>query len=497
MKYISKTILSLHSIAIAAVVATPKTSSILQVTDPLSLAKPKGYDHTDATFGPASYQDPIEHEVIYLESELCYPNIDLGSSYPARVPGDNNEKRPLPSSFILMANRGSCTFQTKVRNAQRVGAAALIVADNACRCSDEVAGLCNSRGATCEKESPFMGDDGSGHDIHIPSMLMSKHDAESIKMKLVSGHSVRLEIAWMVVPTKTVQYNLWTTPARPAGNQFLLEFKNIALALKDSANFKPYSYIGSGCQLESMDDCQEECTNGGRYCASTASDGSFLDDLDLTGNVFVKETLRRHCIWKEYGEDDGVGEEWWNYVVTFIDKCYSEALFDDEDCIVDVYKHSGVDKSKIDTCLNESGGLDGDIKNTLLEEVIMAEKSFGEFVVIPSVNVNTFEVEGELSAENVFAAICSNFLSDAKPEVCSLCLDAMNVTECVSSQENGSRFEKHKTTKSERFLLLNILQLLLLVAIILVAVALGTYMYRGYSHLDPVDETSPQESELV
>eukprot|EP00957_Ditylum_brightwellii_P167377 12742677-Ditylum_brightwellii.AAC.1 len=61
-----------------------------------------------------------------------------------------------------------------------------------------------------------MRDDGSEDDTHIPSMLMSNHDAEIIVAKLVLGNSVWLEIVWMLVPTKTVQYSLWTTPANPA-----------------------------------------------------------------------------------------------------------------------------------------------------------------------------------------------------------------------------------------------------------------------------------------
>eukprot|EP00957_Ditylum_brightwellii_P090554 6896029-Ditylum_brightwellii.AAC.1 len=56
----------------------------------------------------------------------------------------------------------------------------------------------------------------AAHDLHIPPMLISKNIADSITMKLVSGHSVWLEIVWMIVPTKTAQYNLRTTTANHA-----------------------------------------------------------------------------------------------------------------------------------------------------------------------------------------------------------------------------------------------------------------------------------------
>eukprot|EP00957_Ditylum_brightwellii_P076395 5806040-Ditylum_brightwellii.AAC.1 len=165
-------------------------------------------------------------------------------------------------------------------------------------------------------------------------------------MKLVAGHSVRLEIAWMRVPTEIVQYNLWTTPANFVSTQFLLDFRDVALALQDNAKFKPYTVIHHGCTHKIKDVCDKECTNNGRYCASYSSDDEPFDELDLHGNVFVKESLRRMCIWKEYGEENGLGKEWWNYVVNFIDLCHSEEFFDNEDCIADVYQHSSIDKSK-------------------------------------------------------------------------------------------------------------------------------------------------------
>ena len=40
-----------------------------------------------------------------------------------------------------------------------------------------------------------------------------------------------------------------------------------------------------------------------------------------------KESLRRICIWKHYGESDGVGAEWWNYVSQFMERCDNPDYF--------------------------------------------------------------------------------------------------------------------------------------------------------------------------
>jgi hypothetical protein len=68
----------------------------------------------------------------------------------------------------------------KVRNAQRSGAAGVIIADNTCLCSD-VECIEASDNPTCETSEPIMADDGSGSDISIPSFLMFKHDADKGK----------------------------------------------------------------------------------------------------------------------------------------------------------------------------------------------------------------------------------------------------------------------------------------------------------------------------
>ncbi len=67
------------------------------------------------------------------------------------------------SGNIALVDRGSCSFVTKVRNAQNAGAVGVIVANN-------VAG------------SPItMGDDGTGGDITIPSVMVSQSDGATIR----------------------------------------------------------------------------------------------------------------------------------------------------------------------------------------------------------------------------------------------------------------------------------------------------------------------------
>lgn len=65
---------------------------------------------------------------------------------------------------FILADRGGCSFVTKVRNIEDAGAAIAIVIDS----SDEPI------------EDVVMSDDGTGAGIRIPSMLISKTDGQKL-----------------------------------------------------------------------------------------------------------------------------------------------------------------------------------------------------------------------------------------------------------------------------------------------------------------------------
>ncbi len=69
---------------------------------------------------------------------------------------------------IVMVDRGNCTFVTKVRNIEKVGAKMAIICDNSPFSSEHV----------------IMADDGSGSSINIPSFIIRRRDCDIIKAEL-------------------------------------------------------------------------------------------------------------------------------------------------------------------------------------------------------------------------------------------------------------------------------------------------------------------------
>jgi len=74
---------------------------------------------------------------------------------------------------IVLVDRGTCSFTTKVRNAERAGASLVVVIDDR---QEDITDV-------------IMGDDGTGMGIRIPSMLIGKQSGKILKDFAVTSDS--------------------------------------------------------------------------------------------------------------------------------------------------------------------------------------------------------------------------------------------------------------------------------------------------------------------
>jgi len=404
-----------------------KVSSSVRVHLPKSLQKTEGYDHREALFGIPPYGGSILQNVQYTAEDLCSP-----FQPPKRW----------QSPFILMVNRGGCTFVQKVRNGQHSGAVAVVIADNTCQCKHE--DICDDEeNTTCEKHEPIMADDGSGYDITIPSILLFKQDADPLKKALVANNNVMLELSWSLPnPDDHVEWDLWTSPTDYASADFKYAFREAALALASRATFTPHMYIYDGIEAKCRNEdgenlCDSMCTSSGRYCA-TDPDGDF--ESGISGADVVKESVRRLCIWDMYG-GDGTGMEWWDYVRGFSDSCDTSQLFMEDSCVKGVMENIEIDFDLVEQCIFEHGSLDEDEENSLLQAQIEDKKKNG-IVILPVSYVNGVAVRGALEFATIFKAICAGFKHGTEPDICLECANCSDEERCVTEKrcaDNGGK----------------------------------------------------------
>mmetsp|Transcript_988 Transcript_988/g.1288 ORF Transcript_988/g.1288 Transcript_988/m.1288 type:complete len:486 (-) Transcript_988:398-1855(-) len=422
-------------------------STKFNVMIPKELSKHDGYDHRDAMFGVLPYGGTIQQQVYYADSTMCDPsaiNSNSKGGYPTR--SDNSPWKP---PFILLIDRGDCSFVQKVRHSQRAGASAVLIADSLCICGHEGCEDDNysmeagappptKEGQICESQEPIMADDGSGSDISIPSFLLFKEDAEPLKKALMKETHVRAQLSFSVpAPDSRVEYDLWTSPADATTRELTEDFFAAVQALSEHAFFTPHMYIYdgvyAGCHsAEGQDFCKDLCSNAGRYCSIEVDFKS-----GASGAEVVAEALRRICVWNLYGKKDGVGMAWWKYVREFTERCDSSTLddkgsiFSDEDCISAAMKAAGVKKADIDQCMQASGGTEGDNANELLEKEIADQLKSG-VVLVPSLLVNQAVIRGYLNFGTTFRAICAGFAPGSEPTICNECATCADEKTCVS-----------------------------------------------------------------
>jgi hypothetical protein len=408
----------------ASAIFEANRSSYLNFIIPKSLHKDNGtsYDHQPAYFGSHygihAMDGSMTHSVYYTGHTLCNTNFtSLGRETP---------KPP----FILMINRGSCQFVTKVRHAQMLGAAAVILADN-----------------KQETPLPTLSDDGSGHDISIPSMMMTKQDADAVKDAILQKHqSIVATMAWHWPKQETtVKIDYWHTPVQESSAEFLSNFSMIALQLTTTDHhrleFTPHYHILDGTALhcngntnKEGDSCYQLCTNNGRYCAAGYH--------GVTGQKVVTESLRRMCILKHYpttttGQQQQQQQQqhvWWDYLDHFTQWCMAkdDEYFADPDCLVDAFKNSGIEQELIETCMKDSGDITSDVPNSLLTSSLDTTEDYG-IIQTPTVLINEAPLRyQQLTPKSVFDIYCTGFVYGKAPHACYQCGVCGDPVACIS-----------------------------------------------------------------
>jgi len=399
------------------------------------LNKPGGYIHREALFGDTPYGKLLRHTLYYAKSDLCDPHSKTLEEYPAS--GKEEDDKAVSASwlspFILMIDRGECTFVEQVRNAQKAGAAAVIIADNAFMCT-EVDSV--SRGADCQTRAPSVAGDETSHDIRIPSVLMLKSDADAVKEALKTQETVKVEMQWpMPTSSDRVEVEFWSafesikTVRKFHAHQDLLDgLQRIIGAFRDRVSFSPYMIVNN------------YCSNSSGYCfpqgSSSPGPGTFVS---RTSSSAVTESLRRMCIWKEYGADDGIGLKWWSYAEYFLRECTTKISDKNKKCIEKQYAANGIDGNFVDRCVAENSGPTIGFNHSLLEnEMSLRNHRWGEETMAsPTFVVNGVQIRGQTSLRNVFNAICAGYKDGEEPIICTQCFDCKGGMRTVSSCMSG------------------------------------------------------------
>lgn len=421
------------------------SKTFVSVHIPFALHDRAGEEHVTAEYGISQPQGSIACFVYSIDADLCteWNNkfVQNGTAgYPKHEGG-------LKSPFMLMVARSSkCTTVTQARRAQQNGAAAVIVTTDGCRCTDKA--CTDAFGPDCVNEDEVLVNDGSAGDVTIPSFLLYRVRAKAIRDQLHANQPVLMEFTWGLkdddIDQKppAVHYNLWTTAHDPLLDlDTYKNFRTIATALAPhGANFEPRYSLISGerflCnqQIDTNGPCDHLCTNHGRYCA--------LHGYFISGNAIVTETLRRLCVWRDFGTKDAT--HYWDYILNHVEHCSDPEMFANASCYTKALTDAHVDTAAVDQCMSDSGGLDADQVNSILEYELKHKARAG-IVTVPALVIENHTLD-EPTSFHLWEGLCRRFSSrnlTTTPDVCFTCGSCPNVLGCL---ETGHCVEFFKPT---------------------------------------------------
>ncbi|KAK9124750.1 hypothetical protein Sjap_014352 [Stephania japonica] len=391
----------------------------LRVTSPDSLKDV--YECAIGNFGVPQYGGTMIGTVVYPKAnqKACKDFSDV--SFKSRPGG-------LPT-FVL-ADRGDCFFTLKAWNAQKAGAAAILVAD------DRIEPLITMD--TPEEDNAHA---DYLQNITIPAALVSKTFGDSIKKALSNGDMININLDWREAlphPDERVEYEFWTNSNDECGPkcdsqiEFVKNFKGAAQILeqKGYTQFTPH-YITWYCPEAFVlsKQCKSQCINHGRYCAPDPEQ-DFSKGYD--GKDVVVQNLRQVCVFKIANENRKPWL-WWDYVTDFAIRCPMKEKKYTKDCADQVIKSLGLDLKKIDECI---GDPEDDVENPVLkaeQDAQIGKGSRGDVTILPTLVINNRQYRGKLDKGAVLRAICAGFRETTEPAVCLA--EGIETNECL--ENNG------------------------------------------------------------
>ncbi|KAF4665980.1 Vacuolar-sorting receptor [Perkinsus olseni] len=380
-----------------------------------------------ATFGTPHYGQRQRGRLVFADSKSnhCQNDYDVdGQEFnskdekvgeAASVDGSNT---PLN---IVVVERGTCTFVSKVRVAEaKKNAAAVLILQSYEKKDQDISMVVPA-------------DDGYGSRVNVPTILLNWKDSELLRTWLkrfnndnskvtdVRLHKyVLVELSWNLPAQHVVVFDWWTSAGRQDSYRLFQEMAPFFREMKGRINIRPHYNVFSLDYKAYEDMCLS--VDEHTYCSDDVDSNS-----QLTGRMVVNEGLRQLCIREMTAESSSAGDAFGTfkhsdayieYKAAFLNECPASMTHDEwkntaEDkrfgdlCAERVMKKLGIDVTTVDKCMKD------DITKRSILNAQVQTKAWSP----SAIRINGWRYAGDLEADPIRRAICSAFTDP--PSACS------------------------------------------------------------------------------
>ena len=402
--------MSLKIIFISLLISLSLSTSEIRIISPKNLdlqLKSQPIDMEFSSFG----KNPSNFHVrgqIYLSNDenstACDPlNMTL-------ISDEENEEK-IDKFPILLIKRGGCSFTTKVRNAQNIGASMVFIADNK---HENI-------------HSIIMADDGTGNDIVIPSAMISYEDGNTI-IKYMNENKNELIIVdanFGVVEdenkndVKNVTFEFFFSSSEVRAYEFL---RNVSEYLNDFGEqiiFIPhYVTHRSPFYDKSNTNPIENCVSFGKYCYFPKE-----TTVEKNGRNIVIEDVRQKCMYNLSVNKNKISN-YFKYMNSFYENCLNveDNKRINEECSQIALVNAGFTQDYLNNCVKESffsnkynlaEMIEND--NSLLANDYSIQNDY-ILTTFPAVSINKKRIKGAIKESVVISKICEEV--EKKPNFC-------------------------------------------------------------------------------
>eukprot|EP00475_Leptophrys_vorax_P007098 TRINITY_DN1448_c0_g1_i1.p1 TRINITY_DN1448_c0_g1~~TRINITY_DN1448_c0_g1_i1.p1 ORF type:complete len:520 (-),score=92.65 TRINITY_DN1448_c0_g1_i1:950-2509(-) len=360
----------------------------------------RGYLNITSTKELASNFDYDGEYGILNDCTVTALSVDQVVNGTVLVPADDNlngcgtieHGSAWTSPFILLLQRGDCSFAQKILNAAQVGAVGVIIVDNV---DEDVLPIVNN----------YMMDT-----VIIPAAFVSQEIGLILMDYIVD--SIVLEIHGRSLPKvqdgAVVPWSLWTSAVVDSDSVSFMQsiystswfgtFSG-ATALTPRFMFRDGLLYGCGDGSSNVGNffCTYHCTNRGRYCAY----GTDSLPQGVMGADVVRQNVRQICA-RQLETSSLV---WWQYA----DCVRSECKTLNQSCVESCEMQFELSSSDIDSCVQKAGGVEStDFSNSLIDQEISDRRALG-IVNVPSLVVYNDVFNGSWDCSQLYAQTCGPF----------------------------------------------------------------------------------------
>lgn len=208
-----------------------------------------------------------------------------------------------------------------------------------------------------------MSDDGTGRDLTIPALLISKEDGQKIKdfyLKYEKDtgmlNKITFDINFEIVifflnqeHKEIVEVKLFFSSEMTDIYEFLAEFYHYEKKLKSKMKLIPH-YIMSAYEFFIGKEPREyrNCVSGGQFCAKAVPELNITEPI-----IIIHENIRQKCVLKV---SDNNTELYYSYMMSFQKSCLNKTfgVMFNKTCSNKVLKELEIDENLIDTCITSS-----------------------------------------------------------------------------------------------------------------------------------------------